>query len=130
MLVSDVLQRSNSNGVSGGSLSTSEALDLQCADDGADLALDALLEGRLPDPDPTRHHFILYDVDNSHCQARSNCGSSSSDSESEGGRSSSFTADTGHFDSSAARPSGSSQAKGLNALLELPSLPQTAQRTY
>ena len=31
--------------------------------------------------------------------------------------------------SSAARPSGTSQAEGLNALLELPSLPQTARRT-
>ena len=98
-------------------------------DNSADSALDALLVGRLPDPDPTHHHFVLRDLQNNECPPRST-GSSSSDSESEGGRSWSPSAGSGQVRSSAARPSSTSQVEGLNALLELPSLPQTGRRTY
>ena len=111
-----------------GSPTTFPTVDVNAADNEADSALDALLQGRLPDPDPTRQHFVMRDPEND-CRAQSTGSSSSESKGDDRGTSSSPGTGTVEVRSSAAQPSTGSSAAGLNALLELPSLPRTSRRT-
>ena len=113
-----------------GSLPIEELLSPEGPDD-RDLALDDLLDGRLPFVDPTGQHFVLREVQiPQNLQRRSIYTSSLLDSNSEGPQNPPYANDNSDEASGAAPPkSTSASTHGLNTLLKLPQLPQASRRT-
>ena len=115
-----------------GSLNLGKLLDCRGAEEGPDSLLNDLLDERLPSVDPLHQHFVVRKVKiPQNLERRSTSTSSSLDINND--RSQSPPNPNKNLDdaTSAVWPRNTSKSsEGLNALLELPQLPQASRHTY